>query len=135
MGGVWSFFFPGRYKINGMVKIDFLQLDSVCSSFFFCLTSKVYRMLNCICFFVNHLLCHWFKCFRCGFSDIPHHLGRQVRRKARNGCAPIQLEVCRTLAASPLWFLLQLCLPLQLGNTIFPTQVTRINLLVSSTRK
>ena len=64
----------------------------------------------------------------CGFSDILHHRGRRVRRKARNGYAPIQLEACKTLAVSPRLFLLQLCLRLQLENITFPTWVNVVSL-------
>lgn len=72
--------------------------------------------------------CHCLEHVSCGFPDIHHHPGRQVRRKARNGYAPIQLEACKTLAVSPRLFLLQLCLHPQLENITFPTWVNAVSL-------
>lgn len=72
--------------------------------------------------------CGCFEHVSCGFSDTLHHPGRRVRRKARNGYAPIQLEACKTLAVSPRLFLLQLCLHLQLENITFPTWVNAVSL-------
>lgn len=72
--------------------------------------------------------CHCLEPVSCGFSDTHRHPGRQVRRKARNGCAPIQLEACKTRAVSPHLFLLQLCLHLQLENITFPTWVNAVSL-------
>lgn len=98
----------------------------------FCLTSKAYLMLTIVRCIVNPVSRCCFKCASSDFSDIPRHLGRPARRRAKSGCAPIPLEVCRTPAVSPLSFRLQLCLPLQLGNITFPTWVNEFFPLLST---
>lgn len=118
---------------NKMVNFTLLKslvivtwLDFMFSKSF--VLSKWWRVFVWQLFLSELSPCHCFEHVSCGFSDILHHPGRRVRRKARNGYVPTQPEACKTLAVSLRLFLLQLCLHLQLENITFPIWVNAVSL-------